>query len=86
MIQSLVVSLVVHIVFIAGAVTIGYIKTKNHIPELENKWDKVEVLQQKVAFGVVGSPLYLIFTFLGVALIIGMIITSYKKMQRTNRG
>lgn len=78
-IQSLVISFVIHLIYIVGTVGVGYIKTRNYKPDIENKWENIETLQNEVSFGMVGSPLFFVFTFIGVALICGLIIISYRK-------
>ncbi|WP_144555263.1 hypothetical protein [Bacillus sp. X1(2014)] len=79
-IQSLVISIVIHLIYIVGTLVVGYIKTKSYMPDIENKWENVETLQNEVAFGAVGSPLFFLFTFIVVALICGLIIISYGKI------
>jgi hypothetical protein len=66
-IQSLVVSFVIHLIYIVGIMIVGYIKTRNYKPDIANRWGKVETLQNEVAFGTLGSPLFFLFTFIGVA-------------------
>lgn len=79
-IQSLVISSVIHLIYIVGTLIVGYIKTRNYKPDIANRWGKVETLQNEVAFGAVGSPLFFLFTFIGVALICWLIIISYGKI------
>lgn len=79
-IQSLVISFVIHLFYIVGTVLVGYIKTRNYKPYIGNEWGNIETLQNEVAFGMVGSPLFFLFTFIGVALICGLIIISYGKI------
>ncbi|MFC0562167.1 hypothetical protein [Halalkalibacter alkalisediminis] len=79
-IKSLGVSCVIHLIYIFGTFIVGYIKTRNYKPDIVNKWEKVETLQNEVAFGVVVSPLFFLITFIGVALICGLIIISYEKI------
>lgn len=64
---------------------VGYFQTKNYQPTIAGNWDIVETLQNEVAFGIVGSPLYFLFTFLGLALVCALILISYRKFVRTNR-
>lgn len=78
-ILSLCVSFIVHLIYLLGTLGVAYYKTKNYTPNLENEWDNVETLQNEVAFGVAGNPLVFQFTFIGVALICGFIIISYKR-------
>ena len=80
--QSSLISLVIHIIFIIGTIVTGYVKTKNFEPDMENGWGNVHMLQNEVAFGFTFSPLIFLVTFLGVALICGIIIVLYRKMVR----
>ncbi|MCM3412695.1 hypothetical protein M3676_22305 [Metabacillus litoralis] len=59
---------------------VGYIKTRNYKPDISSAWDKVETLQSEVDFGKANSPFLYLFTFIGVTVICGIIIFSYKKM------
>ena len=79
-IQSLVISFVIHLIYIVGTMGVNYIKTRNYEPDIENNWGDIKTLQNEVAFGVVSSPLLLLFTFVGVALICRLIIISYRKI------
>ena len=79
-IQSLVISFAIHLIYIVGTMVVGYVKTRNYKPDIENNWENIKILQNEVAFGVVGSPLFFLFTFIGVALICGLIIISYGKI------
>lgn len=79
-IQSLVFSFVIHLLYIVGTVVLGYIKTRNYKPDIGDEWKNIETLQDEVAFGMVGSPLFLLFTFIGGAVICGLLIISYRKI------
>ncbi|WP_160718687.1 hypothetical protein [Bacillus sp. USDA818B3_A] len=81
-IQSLIVSFVIHFLYLAVTLITGYIRTKNYKPDIANRWEKVKPLQSEVAFGTAGTPLFFLFTFIGVALICGLIIISYGKIRR----
>ncbi len=35
-IQSLVISFMIHVIYIVGTVVVGYIKTRNYKPDIEN--------------------------------------------------
>ncbi|MFC6037821.1 hypothetical protein ACFPYN_00010 [Paenisporosarcina macmurdoensis] len=78
--QAFMGSIAVHVVYIVGMVLVGYIKTRNYKPDIASAWDKVETLQNEVVFVKVNSPFLYLFTFLGVAVICGIIIFSYKEL------
>ena len=79
-VQSLVISFVIHCFYILGALVVGYLKTRNYRPDIEGEWKTVEILQQKTAFGAAVSPLVLVISFIGTALICGIILFVYRKI------
>ena len=54
--QSLIFSVVVHVLFFVGAVAFGYIRTLFYVPDVVNAYQEVTYLQKEVAFGQV-SPI-----------------------------
>ncbi|MEH7250477.1 hypothetical protein V7114_27365 [Neobacillus niacini] len=78
--QAFISSIVIHIIYIVGMMLISYIKTRNYKPNIAGAWDKVETLQSEVVFGKVSSPFLYLFTFIGVTVIWGVILFSYKKL------
>ncbi|MDQ0231222.1 hypothetical protein [Metabacillus malikii] len=80
-IQSLVISFVIHLIYFVGTFVVGYIKTRNYKPDLVSNLETIETLQNEVAFGMVFSPLLFLFTFIGVALISGFVIKLYRKLR-----
>lgn len=78
--QAFVGSIVIHIIYIVGMMLVSYIRTRNYKPDIDDAWDKVETLQSEVVFGKVNSPFLYLLTFIGVAVICGIIIFSYKKL------
>jgi hypothetical protein len=77
-IQALIGSFVIHLIYMVGMMTVSYVKTRNYKPGIASAWDKVETLQSEVVFGKVGSPFLYLFTFLGVTVICGIIMFLYK--------
>ena len=80
-IQALLFSFILHFIYIAGVLLTGYIQTKNYGPDITNSFENVYVLQNEVAFGVIGSPLVLIYTFISTTLVIALVLYSYKKVK-----
>ncbi|MCK1999716.1 hypothetical protein MPH47_21240 [Psychrobacillus psychrodurans] len=78
--QAIIGSIVIHVVYSMGMMLVGYIKTRNYKPDFSSAWDNVETLQSEVVFSKVSSPFLYLFTFLGVAVICGIIIFTYKKL------
>lgn len=79
-IQAIIASLILHIIYAITMIGIGYIQTINYKPDFSN--ENVVMLQNEVAFGFVYSPSVLIVTFLGAAVICGLIISFYQKMKK----
>ena len=80
-IQALFLSLLLHFVYIAGVLITGYIQTQNYKPDMAKSWENVDMLQNEIAFGIIGSPLVLIYTFIGITLIFGLVLYSYRKVK-----
>jgi quinol-cytochrome oxidoreductase complex cytochrome b subunit len=79
-VQALILSFLLHIVYFLGMFLVGYFRTMSYKPDIKNAWQSVDELQNEVAFGVSISPLSYILSFLGVALVCGIIIFLYKKL------
>ena len=79
-IQAIISSIVIHVTYMVAVMVVGYIKTRNYKPDIEGAWEKVEILQNEVAFGKSSSPFLYLLTFIVVAVICGWIIFSYKKL------
>ena len=77
--QSMVISFLIHLVYIGGAFIKGYIETKNYQPNLGSQWENTEILQSEVAFGVSGSPMFYLLSFIGVTLLCDITFIMYKK-------
>lgn len=83
--QAVIASVAIHVIFTLGMMLMGYIKTKNYKPNLAERWDDtVVVLQDEVVFGKVTSPVFGILSIMGVAVILGFIIFLSKKFSNNN--
>lgn len=78
--QAIVGSIAIHIIYIVGMMIVSYIKTITYKPDLNNVWDNVDTLQKEVVLGKVNSPFIYIYRFIAIALICGIIIFSYRKL------
>ncbi|MEH7355913.1 hypothetical protein V7150_20490 [Neobacillus drentensis] len=78
--QAFIGSIVIHLVYIVGMMLVSYIKTRNYKPDIAGAWIKVETLQNEVVFCKVNSPFLYLLRFIGVTVICGIIIFSYKKL------
>jgi hypothetical protein len=78
--QAFIGSIVIHIIYIISMMLVSYIKTRNYKPDIASAWDKVETLQNEVVFGKVSSPYLYFFTFIGISVICGIFMYTYKKL------
>ncbi|ADC51548.1 hypothetical protein BpOF4_17535 [Alkalihalophilus pseudofirmus OF4] len=79
-IQACIASLIIHVVYLMGTLGFGYLQTKFYEPNLVGQWEKVDHLQSEVGFGgVVIPPFLYAFTFVGMAIISGVIIFLLKR-------
>jgi hypothetical protein len=77
--QAVIASIILHIIYILSIRGIGYIKTIYYKPDMQGE---VYLLQNEVAFGTVISPYAYIISLLGVSIICASIIFLYKKIKR----
>ncbi|WP_096153290.1 hypothetical protein [Bacillus sp. FJAT-45066] len=81
-IQSIVSSIVVHLIYLVGTMVVGYIKTINYTPIITSSHHTY--LQNEVAFGYVSSvPYYIsiLTSFTIVAIISALLITLSKRIR-----
>lgn len=79
-IQAIIGSIIIHLAYFITVFLVGYIKTSLYKPNIPSEWGNVNTLQNEVAFGIVVSPIFIILTFVGVAVICGIIIYLYKRL------
>ena len=79
-IQAFIGSIIIHVTYIVGMLLIGYLKTKFSKPDISTSWDNVVILQNEVVFGRVISPYFALLSFVGVAVIFGIITSINKKI------
>ncbi|MDO7484901.1 hypothetical protein Q5O89_01015 [Peribacillus frigoritolerans] len=78
--QAIIGSISIHVIYVVVMMLVGYIKTKNYKPDIESTWDTVATLQNEVEFGSVTHPYFYVLSFLGVSVICGIVILSYEKL------
>ncbi|MCO0599674.1 hypothetical protein ACFTQL_06070 [Peribacillus butanolivorans] len=78
--QAFIGSIILHVFYFVSTMIVGSIKTSQYKPGIENAWGQAETLQNEVVFGKVISPSVYLLSLVGVALICGIIIFSYKKI------
>ncbi|MGV2940524.1 hypothetical protein AB5I83_13080 [Mesobacillus sp. LC4] len=80
-IQAAIGSIAIHVIYFVSLLVIGYIKTVNYTPDIEGSWNRVDPLQNEVAFGTTSSPFFFLFTFIGMTFFSVMIIVLFRKVK-----
>ena len=82
LIQALLISLTLHLLYFGGSILYGYILTMNYTPDFEN----AVAFDSEVAFGYAADPFFFILTFLAVAFFCGILIIIIKKYKGEKDG
>ncbi|TDL76148.1 hypothetical protein [Peribacillus frigoritolerans] len=77
-VQAIIGSVILHLIYYIITFTIGYIKTKRYIPDIGRAWENANNLPNEVEFERKASPAIFIGSFIGVTLICGLIIFTLK--------
>ena len=72
-------SIIIHVIYIFCTMLVGYLKTKYYQPDISSAWVNVDTLQNEIGFGMIISPFFYLFSLVGIAVICGIIIFSFKK-------
>jgi hypothetical protein len=78
-IQAILCSITIHIVYFISTMIIGYIRTKRYVPDMDAAWNNVEKLPNRISFGVTISPALYFLSLVIVALLCGLIIFLSKR-------
>ncbi|MDI2589152.1 hypothetical protein OR571_19125 [Psychrobacillus sp. NEAU-3TGS] len=78
--QAFIGSIIIHIIYTAYTIMGGYIKTKYYNPDIPKGWETVDVLQNEVAFGMIISPYFFLYSILSVTVICAIILFAYEKL------
>lgn len=80
-IQSVILSILAHVIYFVGSLIHGIYLTNHFVPDIVNEYADVTYLQNEVAFGHVISPLYYIISFVLISLIGAVVISLFNKFQ-----
>lgn len=79
--QAIIGSILIHVIYIVGMMLVGYIKTKNYKPDISSVWDRVDTLEKEVVIvGKVTPPYFYVLSFVGVAVICGIVLLSLDRL------
>lgn len=60
--QAVIGSIAIHLIFKVGMMVVGYVKTRNYKPYIADTWDDTVVeLQNEVVFAKTTSPVFCLF-------------------------
>ncbi|QOY36777.1 hypothetical protein AWH56_003740 [Anaerobacillus isosaccharinicus] len=87
LLRSVIFSLLVHVIYIAGILIHGWYLTINYVPDIINEYENVTYLQNEVAFGYVIDiePIYFVISFLLVALLGAVLIDLFNRIRLRKR-
>ncbi|ALC91775.1 hypothetical protein AM500_19795 [Bacillus sp. FJAT-18017] len=78
--RALVWSAVLHLLFFAGVIAVGYLKTISHQPDIAAKYDDVIFLQNNITFGSTISPLFFLASYLSLAAGLAVLLFIRKRL------
>jgi hypothetical protein len=73
--QSIIGSVIIHVIYFVAILGIGYVQTSNYTPDLANG----EAYTNEVAFGNLVSPVYYGLSFVGVSILVAVWRVTYEK-------
>jgi len=79
---SCAISLLIHVIYFAGAYGVEYAKKGKYKPGAANTYENIAALQHETAAGMTVSPLIVLFTFIGVAFIGGLLIALWRQFAK----
>jgi quinol-cytochrome oxidoreductase complex cytochrome b subunit len=80
-IQAIIASIAIHLLYFLGTMLTGLVKTLNYQPNIARAWNDAEMLQSEVAIGYVASTNFYLYSFLGVTVVCIIIIILFKKVR-----
>ncbi|MEW8967914.1 hypothetical protein [Exiguobacterium alkaliphilum] len=66
------ISAVLHFIYVIATFGIGFLRTLTYEPDIIAEANHVVVLQDKVVIGMTGTPFLYVFTWIGLALVLGL--------------
>lgn len=85
-IQAIVASLVIHVIYLVGMLSSGFIKTLIYRPDIETAWKKIDILKSEVAFGVTFSPYIIVLSFVSGTLVCWCFLLFIQKKSKSFTG
>lgn len=67
-----------HLIYFVTIFAVGYVKTITHQPNIGRAWENAEGLQNEVAFGQTVSPIWYVGTFIGTAVLCGLLLIGWR--------
>ncbi len=83
--QSLIFSSVVHIIYIGGIVGYSRLLTRSYIPDSSRSYENVTYLQNEIVFGYAGRPIYIVFSIIISTLIGTVFIQLFREFSGKRR-
>ncbi|WP_216829567.1 hypothetical protein [Alkalihalobacterium elongatum] len=80
-IQSILISIIVHALYIIGHVVYGIYLTNSYVPKIVNSYENVAYLQNEVAFGYVINPFLMVGSFIIVTIVAAIALQIIKRLR-----
>ncbi|CEG26168.1 hypothetical protein [Bacillus sp. B-jedd] len=84
LITAVTFSALLHFIYFSGMFLIGYFQTTSYTPDIDGQWENVTYLQNEVVFGTTGSPLFYLFTLIGVSFAVWVALLLHKRLAGKN--
>ncbi|MFV8829961.1 hypothetical protein [Alkalihalobacterium sp. APHAB7] len=81
LVQSIMISLVIHAFYFISQIAYGVMITKSYVPDIVDSYESVTYLQNEVSFGYIISPMLLICSFIAVACLAALAILLIKRLR-----
>ncbi|MDE5414396.1 hypothetical protein [Alkalihalobacterium chitinilyticum] len=79
LVQSIIISLVIHAFYFIGQIVYGLMLTNSYVPDIVDSYESVAYLQNEVTFGYIISPIFLFVSFIIVTCLAALAIQLIKK-------
>ncbi|WP_214715373.1 hypothetical protein [Exiguobacterium sp. s151] len=80
---ALLLSAALHVIYVVATFGIGFIRTLNYEPDIIAEADNVTMLQNEVTLGTTGSPLIYVFTWIGLAVLLALGMSTAQRIRQT---
>lgn len=85
LIQAIIFSVLIHLIYLSGNLIYGWYLTYYYIPDVVKEYENVTYLQNEVVFGYVIRPFSYVVSFVLLTIIGVVVIVVWKKIYHSRR-